>query len=397
MNFTWVSQHDDVFYKLFNIASDDIETPLALDNMIIYNYTKIPLYKGLYKNEMKVDYMTDEFKNLIDNDINQLSFDLKNVTTLELQGVINLLKIILYKHFNYHIDNINVTYDDYIVLTPMVNIQTMDNVSIEPIYMHQIDLDELKQFININQLIGYKPLLPNELNLTILASDLIWTANLSAFNYINLLNIPSIPIDGVDQKHYQSSLIEFAIDPLTTVISHINNLIKNTFMLDGEYKEEINGIISQFQFKIIPSLLTNKLFLQHSFLDKKWLLLNLNQLPRYVLASHWTFNYPSNLTTMAYLKYSAIKSLIDYSHQLNHPELLDYIDIIQVDSTLNVTIPFIYLDMIDYMTKQIHHYLNTTSFHVEFYDDQPLVQQDDLLTFPLYNQWVVVNDMVDVN
>jgi hypothetical protein len=352
---TWIS-NQDLFFNLLGVYDEDIETPLAFDDMLITYYKKSPLYKGLYKNEITVNHVSDQFKSLITNDIQQLTFNITINNSNKLLNITSLLKIMLYKHYQYDINDIMIQYtNDTVVLIPTANV----NDSIDNIYCTQDNYNKITTLIDLSQLVNYTPLLDltnDPISLEIKSSDLIWTYDLSPFNYINLYDIPVVNINSNDAIDTKACYVELTIDKISPIVSYIINLLPTTFFVTDINKNVIDRLTTDFNFKVIPSLLTpNRFCLQHNCLDEQWFYQNLNRLdnnktPLYSFnIGLYDYRHTQDLLqAMLALKEITIKA---YTQITNNNLLANDI---YVDSSMNVTVPILN----DSMINQLYHTLS---------------------------------------
>jgi hypothetical protein len=397
---TWISQND-TFYQLLGVSDEDIETPLAIHDMLITYYKKTPLYKGLSKNELMATNI-NHFKSLIDPDIKMDSslsvlnsinniIDIKQFTLTtnlsnndELNNLTLFIKIILYKHFNYDINDVVIQYTDTsIILIPTVNV----NQNIDYLYCTIDDFNKMTSFINLDQCIGYKPLLSlthDPITIELLASDLVWTLDLSSFDYLNLYNIPVVSIKGRDIDHAKATYIEFTLDTISPLVSSIASLLPNTFIIQLN-KNIVNLLISQYNFKILPISLPDVVCLQHECLNQQWVMNNMTRLEQNGPSLYpFTVYFEPYLTTkelvkaMAKIYYMATIIYKRYDTQ--------YVNDIVVDSTLTAFIPIFHVSMID----QINHDLNCwdKNLNVQLFYDQPKTTKGEI--FKIKEIWAVV-------
>lgn len=377
---TWISKETDLIINDFNDIYNEIEPPLITeDGLFIQYYNKTPLYKGLVKNEMDVTgSKSSAIKNLNDkiSKINMplLTYKTDNLITLEnLPWVKRLISIILYK-LNYNIYNIN---EQNNIFTPTVQI----NEFTENIYGENYEID-------VNSLIGYKPLIDifdDSISLDIVSSDLIWTCDLSGYNYDVIYNIPVIRVNGIEDKSSKAKYIEFSMNPMLQLQSTIYSLMKNTFYY--EKTPQVEKIERQYNFKRIGD------FLQHDYLDRYWLDNYIkNKKSNVLISGNWIFEYKSNLKSMAFLKYASIRSYIDL--------YLKYEDI-KIGFDLLTSIP-IKSDDVSILRNNIEKYMSNDDPYLKITDKNDAImtyilahksKKSIFLTFPIYDKWAVVGNI----
>ena len=383
---TWVSDSNyDVFQDIFDVPDYLIETPLAYDGLLIDEYIRTPMYKGLFKNEITYSGDSTSFNQLLDNiDLKVLSYTIPVIEVELLPGVMRLLQISLYKR-GYDTKMI-FNKEDVITLIPMINDENM--------YTDEfVDID-------VEAFIGYKPLIDlytDQVDTKIAASDLIDLCDLSFFNYKIIDGIKVVEVNGQSEKEVISVRAEFTIERLLPIVSKIVNLYPTTFYVKPSVLA--NEVIDVYQFKRMGD------FIQHPSLTKSWFLESMKRiedglLPLMTMNGEWIFQYESNLETLAYLKYAAIRAYVDLYK--NSPVLNHYKDI-KVSSDLNVSVPIFY-DDVEKIKNKINQYMNKkTDQYVQVFgkDDaiynrvrMSLDNNGIYLTFPLNKTWVVVGNKV---
>lgn len=379
---TWISKSDLIFD-----FTNDIETPLITENgLFIQYYHKTPLYLGLVKNEMDVTGSKPEAIEELNDSISKINLQLLQfktpiMTVEELFWVKRLLSIILYK-LNYNIFSINHEINDITTLTPTVQITSFNQEPFTENIYYDVDDNDILNDININSLIGYKPLIDlvdDRISLDIVSSDLIWTCDLSSYNYDVIYDIPVIKVNGEEDLSFRAKYIEFSMNPLLQIQSNIYSMMKNTFSYDNIDEE----IVKLYNFKMIDDH-----FLQHDVLNKYWL----DNFPSILISGDWVFEYKSNLKTIAYLKYAAIRAYVDTY------KTLEYVNDIKVGFDLIVNMPILN-DNIKVLKDKISYYMSNTNPFVYVTDKDDAIMTYVLsrnsgyfLAFPIYNQWVVVGD-----
>lgn len=423
--FTWISfpSYYDVFQQLLGVSDYNVQGPLAIDDMLIHSYIRIPLYNGFVKNTITSYNISDNFERLtFNNNIVKLIFNINNIIeTNEIQGVIDILKIILYKYFNYNIDTIHIEKTDTMIkLVPMTKILYLNTTYNEYVYCTNKIFNNINQTINIENIIGYRPLLTlcqdiYNIDIDVLSSDLIWTYDLSSFNYVNLLNIPIISMLDNINNEIKSVYIEFNTDKILPMISHILKLQINSFYLSNDYLPILHELIKVFNFTIINSKLTDKFCMKHDVFDKNWILNTIDnisngKLPMYSIINSWYFDYESDINSMVFLKYATIRSIIDYIIDQGKDEyyiLLDHLNDIIIHSDLSVYIPILSIDMIDFIKHNINNYLGKEKY-VKMVSNEndavflklklsTLYSKASFLVFELHDNWYVVGNVEILN
>lgn len=382
---TWISKSDLIFD-----FTNDIETPLITENgLFIQYYHKTPLYLGLVKHEMDVTGSKPEAIKELNDSISKINLQLLQFKTSimnaeELFWVKRLLSIILYK-LNYNIFSINHEINDITTLTPTVQITPFNDGLLAP-FNHEPFTENIYYDndinIDIDSLIGYKPLIDlvdDRISLDIASSDLIWACDLSSYNYDVIYDIPVIKVNGEEDLSFRAKYIEFSMNPLLQLQSNIYYMMKNTF----SYENIDEKIIKKYNFKMIKDN-----FLQHDVLGEYWL----NNFPNVLISGDWVFEYTSNLKTIAYLKYAAIRAYIDIY------KTLEYVNDIKVGFDLIVNMPILNDNIIDLKNK-ISYYMSLVKPFVYVTDKDDaimtyllLYNKGYFLAFPIYNQWFVVGD-----
>lgn len=342
---------------------DDIETPFATDDLFIKYFNKTPLYNGLYKYEMvaepKIEIESYE----------KLTFKTYIIDIDKVYWLNKLIQILLYR-MGYHVNHVIIdTIGDYIIYTP--------TISGEYVYMDPIDLD-------IEPLIGYKALIDDDnVSIEILASDLIWLCDLSLFKYDTIYDIPVIPVNGTEDLRLRTSKIEFAMNPLLAVQSNIYTLLKNTFY----YPDYDKQFVTQYGFKILKEN-----YLQHDLFDKYWL----EHTPSYMIDGDWVLMYESNVKSVAYLKYAAIRAYVDIYQDT---KMMNRVNDIKVGFDLLVSMPINSDKDIEKLKNKINIYMTVKKNNPFIYVTNKneaiatyLSSQGTALTFPFYDEWVVVSN-----
>lgn len=378
---TWISQND-TFYQLLGVSDENIETPLAMNDMLITYYKKTPLYKGLSKNELMATNI-NQFKSMIDPDIQQLTLTTNLSNNDELNNLTLFIKIILYKHFDYDINDVVIQYTETsIILMPTVNV----NEDVDYLYCTTDDFNKMTSFINLDQCIGYKPLLSlthDPITIELLASDLVWTVDLSAFDYLNLYNIPVVSIKGRDIDHAKATYIEFTLDTLSPLVSSIASLLPNTFII--QLNKNIVNLLLEFDFKILPISLPDVVCLQHECLNQQWVINNMSRFeqngpPLYPFTVYFEPYVTTKELVIAMAKIYYIATTIYQKYDT------EYVNDIVVDSTLTAFIPISHVSMID----QINHDLNCwdKNLNVQLFHDQPKTTKGKI--FKIKDIWAVI-------
>ncbi len=210
----WISDKD-LFKELLDVPSYMIDTPLVMANLLISQYIRIPLYKGLVKHEIDVegsDEAINHFNQLIINDLEILTFTTKLIKVEEILGFTRQLQIALYR-LNYK-TKIQYQFDgDYMIFTPTVKgeyLYTNDHIDID-----------------IEKMIGYKPLVDlyiEPVKLHIASSQLIYNLDLTDFNYHVIHDVVVVEVNGQTEQEVFATRAEFGMDKLLPVVSKLINL-----------------------------------------------------------------------------------------------------------------------------------------------------------------------------
>ncbi len=345
---------------------DDIETPFATDDLFIKFFNKTPLYNGLYKYEMDVVGSIDI------ESYEKLTFKTYIIDIDKVYWLNRLIQIILYR-MGYHVNHVIIdTIGDHIIYTP--------TISGEYVYIENpIDL-------NIESLIGYKALIDDDnVSIEIASSDLIWLCDLSLFKYDIIYDIPVILVNGVEDLRLRTSKIEFAMNPVLAVQSNIYTLLKNTFYYPDYDKE----LIIRYGFKIL-----GENYLQHDLFDKYWLDQNEQS---YIIDGDWLLMYESNVKSVAYLKYAAIRAYVDLYQKT---KMMHRVNDIKVGFDLLVYMPIDSDKDIEKLKNKINIYMTVKKNNPFIYVTNKnhavsiyLSSQGTALTFPFYDEWVVVSNI----
>lgn len=325
---TWVSKESD-----FN----DIEPPLITENgLFIQYYHKTPLYHGLVKNEIDITGSKPEAIEAFKNDIRIHNVDLKVLTFKtnkvikleELPWVKRLLSIILFK-LNYNIYNINHEFNHETTFIPTVQITPYNQPAFTEYIYNNID-------INIDELIGYKPLIDlfdDQVSLDIASSDFIWDCDLDSYQYEIIHNIPVIKVNGKEDLSLKAKYVEFSMNPMLKI-----------------------------QTNIYSKMTTSNNF----------------------IVGDWIFKYKSNIKTIAYLKYATIKSYVETFNTLNG------VNDIKVGFDLLIKMP----KSNNEIKHKISEYMNHKPFVYITNKNNAIfnAMENNFMAFPIYNQWAVVGD-----
>lgn len=389
----WISNDQfDIFKDLLEIPDYLIETPLYFNDIYIKNYIKTPLYNGMYKNEVygNVDNLTQYIDHI---PIKKLIFNTTlNITIDDINGIINILSIALFKHFNFIITNLIHKYSDNIhYFVPKMN----DNY----IYDFITNLSKIHDTIHIDNFIGYTSLLNNtynKLDYDIQCSDFIWMCNLKKYNYINILNIPLIKVE--DNIIFKSNYVENGINDISIFSSKIRNFMKNSFLIDIIYKDIIQEFINVYNFTYVGESLNNHLCLQHDTLNKQWLLNSIyniynNKVPLVPIIDK-SFGPESTLNIQISLKYNTMRALSDFDDVIINKHLND----VTVGANLIISLPW--LDSNTYIIKtkiklymQQKIYIYKTKNYSEAVNTKNHSTEGNYYVLSLYDNWYVVGNM----
>ena len=210
---TWVS-NKDLFNQIFKIPSYLIETPLIMNDLLIINYIRTPLYKGIVKHMIDVqgsEQAIIDFNYLVQNNFKVLTYTTRLIKVEEILGFTRQLQIALYQH-GYKTDIIYYINGDNMTFVPMIK---GENVYVEKM----IDID-------VDAFIGYKPLVDlyiDPVSLKIAASDLIYQCDLTPFDYI-INKMPVVKVNGQTEQEVIATRAEFSMDKLLPIVSKIINL-----------------------------------------------------------------------------------------------------------------------------------------------------------------------------
>ena len=214
---TWVSDID-LFKQLLDIPSYLIETPLLVNDLLIDEYIRTPLYKGLIKHEIHIqgsNHAIVDFNYLIQNDLKILTYTTRFIKVEEILGFTRQLQIALYQQ-GYITDIKYYMNGDDMTFVPMINGEHLY------VYKH-IDID-------VDSFIGYKPLVDlyiDPVELKIAASDLIYQCDLTPFDYI-VNYIPVVKVGGSSEKEVFATRAEFGMDKLLPIVSKIIDLYEQS-------------------------------------------------------------------------------------------------------------------------------------------------------------------------
>ena len=345
---TWISDKD-IFNELLGVPSYLIETPIMINDVLIEQYSRTPLYKGLIKHVVTVQGSDDtdiggvnaieEFNKLIQNNFYVMTYTTPLIRVEEILGVTRQLQIALY----------NKGYKTKIIYYINGNEMTFVlMIKDENLY---VDHDIV---INVEAFIGYKPLVDlyvDPVEVYIAASELIFQCDLTPFDYIVINGIPVVKVGGQTEQEVFAIRAEFGMDKLLPIVSKIINL----------YNNNINNNL--LTIEAIKEALTN-LSVNHK---------------------------------MVYLKYAAIRAYMDLYKNDQYKD-------IKVSSNLMLSVPSSVTDMEEYR-KKVNDYMNVkkTDYFVQVYktqkeaaNDRALMTLDNngiYLTIPLNNDYYVVGNL----
>ncbi|HSW76394.1 MAG TPA: hypothetical protein VLG50_05090 [Candidatus Saccharimonadales bacterium] len=309
----WVAnpKQYDVFQVLFDQPFYTIDTPIATDDGLLVNQINtIPLYHGVYQftidtTHSKDDAITTLYSLLNHIDLLQLSFDVyQKMNEYVWRGLASLLKILLYKHFDYRVSHV-IRNNNNIV--PMIGTQ--------PVYVSSMVSKSIHELIKMDDLIGYKTLLDlyhHHVNISddMYVSDLIWTFDLNHFKYRNVLNVPVVEVLQDEENESRAKFYEFGYDTLQSIVSHLYHMINTITLLSN------NGTLS----------------------------------------GDWIWTYESNVKNKQLIKRAAIRAFSDYYK--NDIDFLKKQNLIRIGSDLIITIPMKQDDDADALKLNINRYLS---------------------------------------
>ncbi len=281
----WVSDID-LFKELLDVDYTQIETPLVINNVLMtdYRYQKM---NHLILHQMNVkgkEENIEAFKLLLDHRYQPLTFSFDNLTEVESFWMARFIQLLLYK--DYQITATTVTYVNQI-FTPYHD-------------KNYIYVDNLIT-LNLFKLVGFIPLLDlyhDQVDLNVATSDLIYTLDLSLFDYEVIHDIPAIKINSRQHDQIIATMTEFGFDLLSPLVTNVTSLLQNTFSMTNV---DVDQLI-KFDFKVIPSIKTDRVYLQHESLDKEWVI---NDQPLITIAGEWIWQFNNNFDTRVYLTYAA--------------------------------------------------------------------------------------------
>lgn len=228
----WVTEKD-IFEALLEVPGYLVESPLVLNNILINQYIRTPLYKGLIKHEVDVEGTSEDIENfntLIQNNLKIITFTTKLIKVEEILGFTRQLQIALFKQgykckIKYDFEGLQMTF------TPIINGE----------YLYAYD----DIILDVDQFIGYKPLIDlyiDPVKLHIASSDLIYECDLTPFDYKTVNNIPVVKINGQTEQEVFSTRAEFGMDKLLPIVSRLIYL-HNQPTLRFKSKQNINNQI----------------------------------------------------------------------------------------------------------------------------------------------------------
>lgn len=379
----WVTDptKQDIIQTLMNIPYRDIVTPIANEEgLVVNNFQVTPLYHHLYQFSMDVSGSTpaamDHLNHVLEQiDTRVLTFTLhKEIAEPTSFALMQLLKILLYKHFGLVMTNM------------MINdkqIQPMDFIHVDK----QMD-EKIHDMIDVDALVGWKPLIDIDqlsVSLDMASSDLIW--KVIEGNQIRnidtpLLGIPVMRVAGdLDLK---STRYELGYDTVTTIVSQLYDLINNTTRFDND--DQIKTILAAQRHPIIYETP------QYIYTSQTPLVV-VHGVFNYILTGEWIWIYKSNFTSMATLQYATRRALYDVYKKDN---LLLPITDIRVYADLTVMVPAAVMDMPDFVSigQLISNYMKSKIYiqRIGSNNSTKANNQDHLVVnFKVLNQWVAVS------
>lgn len=360
MTFTWISNSKyDIFEKLLLVPDYLIETPLAYENILIKNYVKTPLSHGFYKNEIYGNNVQDFETYVNDETIKRLVFSTDKVITInDINGIIELLSIVLCKKYCYKIDNVMHEFVDGIhYFTPKNNLHdlyTIDNIS-----------------INIDTFIGYVPLLSGvyldssqkntQYILDIQTSDLLFLCNIDKYHYEVITgDIVVIKIGSDDYYELKAQQVENAVNDIDIFASEVQYYKEHCFLMHAKYKDIMQEFIEVYHFEFVKKAKNGDFCYKHDVLDKRWVLgaidaINNNELPTITFYSNM---YEVNADVMAKLQYSVLRAV----DEINNDVLSRHLHQISVASDGTITIPVLNLDDVETIKVKVNLYMKNNVY-----------------------------------
>lgn len=386
MTFTWISNSNyDIFEKLLGVPDYLIETPLAYEKILIKNYVKTPLSHGFYKNEIYGDNVIEFGRYVNDDNIKRLVFTTEELITInDVNGIIELLSIVLWKKYQYKVDNIAHDYIEGVhVFTPKVNLNdvyTIDNIS-----------------INVDIFIGYVPLLSDEdLDLALKVNDLIFICDIEKYHYEVLEGVVVIKIGSNDYYELKAQSVENAMNDIDIYASQVTYYMKHYFLLDGKYEGIMNEFINVYGFEFVKKALNGELCYKHAFLDKRWVLSAIdaiynNELPTFTFNSGF---YEINKEVLYKLYYCTLRAM----HETKNDILRKHLKQVSVATDGTITIPILNTEIIDDVKMKVTMYMNKEVFIQKVKTESDGIHTGNKIngisfTFKVYDQWIFASNI----
>lgn len=382
MTFTWISNSNyDIFEKLLGVPDYLIETPLAYENILIKNYIKTPLAHGFYKNEIYGTNVNKFDGYVNEENIKRLVFTTEEILTIyDVNGIIELLSIVLFKKYAYTVDMILHEFMDGVnYFTPKINLNdvyTIDNIS-----------------INIDNFIGYVPLLSDmDLGLDVKTSDFIFLCNIERYHYEIIEGIVVIKIGSNAYQELKSQSVEDVMNDIDVFASQIKYYMQKCFLIDSRYEGIMNEFIQVYEFVFVKKALNGQLCYKHDFLTKRWVLdaldaINNNELPTYLFNSDV---YETNLEIIAKLQYCAIRAVI--TDNTKSEILSRHLHQITGASDGTISVPILSND-ISTIKNKINLYMKGNVFITKVKNESDGINTEMKnkgisFTFKVYDQWM---------
>lgn len=371
----WIAdpQEQDLFQILFDTPYNSIETPIATDDLVVTNLLATPLYDGLYKFEITYNGSIDQITQLIANDITSLTFKVPKIKERQVLGLQSLLKILLFKYFGYHT---KMSYSDG-VITPIVDGDLL--------YIRPDRADEIRNLIQIPDLVGWKPIFDLTLDKTsieVRTSDLIDLIDTSRYHQI--LGVPVVVVDGDLELQARAKFSEFRYDNIATIASEVYDLIQHSFTISNTHV--IRRIVEQFDYKILKET-SDILYLRHQQLDKQFILNNVKRFEAgraalAIIVGDWCWNFTANFNTFVQLMYSAVQSVYQLSGDIKDVK-------IRVD--LSVVVPITNVDDINQLTKSINQLMKDKLYVEQLRSERDAVGYRNGIPLKVFGKWVIVD------
>ena len=322
-----------------------------------------------------------------------------------------ILKILLYKYYGFVC--VNVINNNNIII-PIIK---WDKDQSGEVYGTSCEIASILQFIDISALIGYRPLLSlyhsqlSDISLDIMSSELVYSLNLSKFEYVDVLGIPCVKVCGKQVGIIRSTMSEFTYDDIAPLITTLYQLINNSFYIDinndkNVDKNKILQIARVYNIKLIYETPTRLYFRSENRDDlnlvgfnitSAMLDINNGNIPRVSIVGDWLWMYKSDLQTLAKLKYAAIRAF--YDMYKNNDVMMSQVDKIHVgadmviNAAVNKTDVNIFKSLVrGYLDAEIRIYVAENEKDAMYVK----VNQGDgiFVVYNVFGQWVVSSTQI---